>query len=65
MQEEPGQHERIQKVRVDVEGANRIALIHLADVRDLQDQMREITARLGTSVMKIGRDREKPAEKRE
>ena len=60
MQEEPGQHERIRKIRVDVEGANRLALLHLADVRDFQEQMREITARLGTSVVKIGRDYEGP-----
>ena len=53
VQEEPDQHERIQKIRMDVQEIKRRALIRMADVRDLQDQMRDITARLGTSVVKI------------
>lgn len=54
MQEESGQHERIVRVRVD--DAKRRTLIQMADARDLQEQMREITARLGSAVIKIGDD---------
>ena len=56
VQEEPDQHERIQKVHVPVDDVNCRALIRLADVRDLQDQMREINARLGSSIVKVGND---------
>jgi hypothetical protein len=54
VQEEYDQHDRIMKVRVPVADVNRRALIRMADVRDLQDQMREITARLGSSIVKVG-----------
>jgi hypothetical protein len=56
VQEEPQQHERIVRIRVPVDDANRRALINMADARDLQEQMREIAARLGTTVMKVGED---------
>jgi hypothetical protein len=56
VQEERDQHERIQKIRVDVQNMNSLALIRMADVRDLHEQMREITARLGSSVVKISED---------
>jgi hypothetical protein len=56
VQEESQQHERMVRIRVPVDDVNRRALINLADARDLQEQMREITARLGNSIMKVGAD---------
>lgn len=56
MEEQPGQNERIQKVRVQVDDLNRLELIRMADARDLHEQMRKITARLGSSVIKVGKD---------
>ncbi len=54
MQEEPDQSERIRKVRGEVDEIKRRALIRMADARDLQEQMRKITQRLGSSILKIG-----------
>jgi len=56
VKEEPDQHERIQKIRMDVQRMNSLALIRMADVRDLHEQMREISARLRSSVVKISED---------
>ena len=56
MEEQPGQNERIHKVRVQVDDVNRRELIRMADARDLHEQMRKITARLGSSVIKVGKD---------
>lgn len=67
VQEEPDQKERIRKVRVEVDDIKRRNLIGMADARDLQEQMRKITQRLGSSILKIGEgnldsdsEREKP-----
>ncbi len=56
VQEERDQNERIRKVRVEVDDLKRRALIRMADTRDLQEQMRRITMRLGSCVMKVGED---------
>jgi hypothetical protein len=63
VQEEIGQHEEIRKVRVQVDDLKRRALIRMADARDLQEQMRQITARLGSTIANVGRhelDAQKP-----
>lgn len=60
MQREPEQPERGQKVRVKISDAKRRALIEMADARDLQDQMREITARIGGTIAKVGEGNEPP-----
>ena len=58
VQSEPENSERSRKVRVKVNDARRRALIELADVRDLEDQMRGITERLGGTVIKVGEGEE-------
>lgn len=60
MQKETENHERSYKVRVDVNDALRRALIELADARDVQEQMRNITARLGGTIAKVGEDETTP-----
>lgn len=60
VQREPEQPERGHKVRVKIGDARRRALIEMADARDLQEQMREITARIGGTIAKIGEGEEPP-----
>jgi hypothetical protein len=52
VQEEQDQHERI--FRVSLKDARSRDLIRIAGERHLAEQMREITARLGSAVVKIG-----------
>ena len=54
VKEESGQQEEIRKVRGQVEDLRRRELIRMAAARDLQEQMRKITERLGTTIVKIG-----------
>lgn len=56
MQEHQNQHERMQQVRVQIKSAASRSLIHLADIEHVQDQMREINARLGKCVRKVGEE---------
>ena len=62
MQIEPENSERNHRIRVEVDDALRRALIELADARDVQEQMRNITARLGGTIAKVGEDETKAPE---
>ena len=57
VQSETKQPEHDGKTRIKINDARRRALIELADVRDLEDQMRGITERLGGTIIKVGEER--------